>query len=297
MKNSFKYFLFIWVPSVFCLPEPVSQPAYQTNQYLSAQVLPQVQYKQPEAPGYVQVQPQYVRQQITRPVHEPKREGLQNYATQDQSTQVIFGTSVDRQVQSPDQLQYDFQPLLASQARQAFQVAQQKKYVSEPQQYQTEQYQTQPQQYVVEKPQVRYITKQVPAKQRPQQIKQREEEDYDPNPSYQFGFDVKDELNTNYQNRKEQREGNKITGSYSVVDSDGFIRTVSYTADPKEGFKAEVHRQPTDIVVKIPKPLPQFQAVPKQRVQYVEEQQQPHPQQRRPVEERRQPANVVYQYQ
>ncbi|RZC38648.1 Chitin bind 4 domain containing protein, partial [Asbolus verrucosus] len=60
------------------------------------------------------------------------------------------------------------------------------------------------------------------------------------NPSYQFGFDVSDDLYTNYQNRKEQREGNKITGSYSVVDSDGFVRTVTYTADPKDGFKAEV---------------------------------------------------------
>lgn len=60
------------------------------------------------------------------------------------------------------------------------------------------------------------------------------------NPSYKFGFDVNDDLYTNYQNRKEQREGNKITGSYSVVDSDGFIRTVTYTADPKEGFKAQV---------------------------------------------------------
>ena len=51
---------------------------------------------------------------------------------------------------------------------------------------------------------------------------------------------MNDDLYTNYQNRKEQREGNKITGSYSVVDSDGFVRTVTYTADPKEGFKAEV---------------------------------------------------------
>ena len=58
------------------------------------------------------------------------------------------------------------------------------------------------------------------------------------NPSYNFGFDVKDDENTNYQNRKETREGNVIKGSYSVVDSDGFIRTVTYTADPKEGFKA-----------------------------------------------------------
>lgn len=58
--------------------------------------------------------------------------------------------------------------------------------------------------------------------------------------SYKFGFDVTDDQNTNYQNRQEQRDGNKISGSYSVVDSDGFIRTVTYTADPKEGFKAEV---------------------------------------------------------
>lgn len=49
---------------------------------------------------------------------------------------------------------------------------------------------------------------------------------------------MKDDENTNYQNRKESRDGNVIKGSYSVVDSDGFIRTVTYTADPKEGFKA-----------------------------------------------------------
>ncbi|XP_071455809.1 cuticle protein 19.8-like [Hetaerina americana] len=83
-----------------------------------------------------------------------------------------------------------------------------------------------------------------------------QEEDYDPNPAYNFSFDVKDDTFTNYQNRKEQREGDKITGSYSVVDSDGFIRTVTYTADPLQGFKAEVVREPTDIVVKLPTPAP-----------------------------------------
>lgn len=79
------------------------------------------------------------------------------------------------------------------------------------------------------------------------------------NSSYQFGFDVKDDEFTNYQNRKEVRDGSVIKGSYSVVDSDGFIRTVKYTADPKEGFKAEVIREPTDIVVKIPTPAPPTQ--------------------------------------
>ncbi|XP_056633890.1 uncharacterized protein LOC130443342 [Diorhabda sublineata] len=204
-------------------------------------------------------------------------------------------TNNDVKVQSPLQLYDNLKPLLISQARESSPSATyQKKYVTQPQTYQTEQYQTQPQQYVVEKPtQVRYVQRPVTVPRRQQQDQGlQEEEDYDPNPSYQFGFDVKDELNTNYQNRKEQREGNKITGSYSVVDSDGFIRTVSYTADPKEGFKAEVSRQPTDIVVKVPKPLPQFQT-PKQRVQYVQET----APQRSPAPDHRQPANIIYQYQ
>ncbi|XP_054265183.1 uncharacterized protein LOC128988035 [Macrosteles quadrilineatus] len=97
---------------------------------------------------------------------------------------------------------------------------------------------------------------------------EKEPEDYDPNPAYQFSFDVKDDEFTNYQNRKEQREGDKISGSYSVVDSDGYIRTVTYTADPKEGFKAEVSREPTEIRVKLPQPpaaLPQqYQQIPQQ---------------------------------
>lgn len=93
-----------------------------------------------------------------------------------------------------------------------------------------------------------------------QQQQAEEEEQYDDaNSSYQFGFDVKDDEFTNYQNRKEVRDGSVIKGSYSVVDSDGFIRTVKYTADPKEGFKAEVIREPTDIVVKIPTPPPPTQ--------------------------------------
>lgn len=57
-----------------------------------------------------------------------------------------------------------------------------------------------------------------------------------PNAQYQFSFDISDDESTNYHNRKEQRDGEKISGSYSVVDSDGFIRTVTYTADPEEVF-------------------------------------------------------------
>lgn len=74
--------------------------------------------------------------------------------------------------------------------------------------------------------------------------------------------------------------------SYSVVDSDGFIRTVTYTADPKEGFKAEVVREPTNIVIKVPTPAPatehrqqqqqqQFAQQPSQQGSYRQQQQKP----------------------
>ncbi|XP_018318748.1 SWI/SNF chromatin-remodeling complex subunit SNF5 [Agrilus planipennis] len=131
---------------------------------------------------------------------------------------------------------------------QQYQAASQPQYVqaqyAEPQQYSPSQYAS----TNIDPQYVREPTQSI--QQRPQE----EAEDYDPNPSYQFGFYVKDDVNTNYQNRKEQREGNTISGSYSVVDSDGFLRTVKYTAHPKEGFKAEVIRKPTDIVVKVPPP-------------------------------------------
>lgn len=68
-----------------------------------------------------------------------------------------------------------------------------------------------------------------------------------PNPQYQFSFDVRDDQFTNYQNRKEQREGDKISGSYSVVDSDGFIRTVKYTADPLEVSQHQHTRAQGDV--------------------------------------------------
>ncbi|KAK6620558.1 hypothetical protein RUM43_010850 [Polyplax serrata] len=106
--------------------------------------------------------------------------------------------------------------------------------------------------------QVRPATRTVYKGQEQDPSQQTESEDYEEPPQpYQFSFDVNDDENTNYQNRKEQREGNKISGSYSVVDSDGFIRTVTYTADPVEGFKAHVSREPTNIVVKVPTPQPQ----------------------------------------
>jgi len=91
-----------------------------------------------------------------------------------------------------------------------------------------------------------------------QQLVAEPEEEYpsDPNPQYNFSFDVKDDELTNYQNRQEERDNGVIKGSYSVVDPDGYVRTVTYTADSKNGFQAKVTREPTDVKVKFPVPTP-----------------------------------------
>lgn len=40
----------------------------------------------------------------------------------------------------------------------------------------------------------------------------------------------------------ESREGDVVKGQYSLVEPDGSIRTVDYTADPIHGFNAVVHK-------------------------------------------------------
>ncbi|ODN03781.1 Larval cuticle protein A3A [Orchesella cincta] len=97
-----------------------------------------------------------------------------------------------------------------------------------------------------------------------------EQEEYpsDPNPQYNFSFDIKDDELTNYQNRQEERDGQTIKGSYSVVDPDGYVRTVTYTADPKNGFQAKVTREPTDVKIKFPVPTEAPQQAPEQQLHH-----------------------------
>jgi len=40
----------------------------------------------------------------------------------------------------------------------------------------------------------------------------------------------------------EERDGDTVKGEYSIVEADGTIRTVSYTADDRNGFNAVVTR-------------------------------------------------------
>ncbi|XP_058455782.1 cuticle protein-like [Malaya genurostris] len=69
-------------------------------------------------------------------------------------------------------------------------------------------------------------------------------EEYDPNPQYSYSYGISDALTGDQKSQQESRNGDIVQGSYSVVDPDGFKRTVDYTSDPHNGFNAVVSREP-----------------------------------------------------
>ncbi|XP_047527354.1 cuticle protein 21-like [Vanessa atalanta] len=68
--------------------------------------------------------------------------------------------------------------------------------------------------------------------------------DYKAKPDYHFAYGVQDPHSGNQQDHKEYRDGDVVHGEYSLVEPDGSIRLVRYTADPKNGFQAVVHKKP-----------------------------------------------------
>ncbi|PZC79456.1 hypothetical protein B5X24_HaOG216339 [Helicoverpa armigera] len=67
--------------------------------------------------------------------------------------------------------------------------------------------------------------------------------DYVAKPDYAYSYGVEDPHTGNLQNHKEHRDGDVVQGEYSLVEPDGSIRLVRYTADPKNGFQATVHKK------------------------------------------------------
>lgn len=51
-------------------------------------------------------------------------------------------------------------------------------------------------------------------------------EEYDPNPQYSFAYDVQDGLTGDSKSQQESRSGDVVQGSYSLIDADGYKRTV-----------------------------------------------------------------------
>merc|ERR1711874_598138 len=67
-----------------------------------------------------------------------------------------------------------------------------------------------------------------------------EEEKAETPAQYNFGYSISDPVTGDSKSRQESRDGDAVSGSYSVADPDGRIRTVTYTADDLHGFQATV---------------------------------------------------------
>ncbi|XP_053698658.1 cuticle protein-like [Sabethes cyaneus] len=79
-------------------------------------------------------------------------------------------------------------------------------------------------------------------------------DEYDPNPQYSFSYGVSDGLTGDQKSQQESRNGDVVQGSYSLVDADGLKRTVDYTADPHNGFNAQVRREPLAVKALVAQP-------------------------------------------
>lgn len=70
------------------------------------------------------------------------------------------------------------------------------------------------------------------------------DDEFDPHPQYKYGYNVYDAVSGDSKSQAEERDGDVVRGEYSLIDADGFKRTVHYTADDHNGFNAVVHREP-----------------------------------------------------
>merc|ERR1712203_527720 len=90
-------------------------------------------------------------------------------------------------------------------------------------------------------------------------------EDYiNPNPSYNYAYQVSDDESQTYIAHQEGREDNVVTGEYSYVDPFGALITVTYIAD-SNGYREERKSQPNFVQIRalpaaaarvVPEPAP-----------------------------------------
>lgn len=76
--------------------------------------------------------------------------------------------------------------------------------------------------------------------------------EYEAPAQYSYGYSVQDPLTGDSKSQHETRNGDAVQGSYTLVDADGYQRTVDYTADDVHGFNAVVRREPLHVKVAAP---------------------------------------------
>lgn len=62
---------------------------------------------------------------------------------------------------------------------------------------------------------------------------------------YNFKYTVDDKNTGDVKSHQETRRGDQVQGEYRLMDSDGYQRIVNYRANDRDGFDAEVRREPT----------------------------------------------------
>ena len=67
--------------------------------------------------------------------------------------------------------------------------------------------------------------------------------EYDANPHYSYTYSVNDASTGDNKAQSETRDGDVVTGQYSLIEADGTRRVVDYTADPINGFNAVVRKE------------------------------------------------------
>lgn len=61
-------------------------------------------------------------------------------------------------------------------------------------------------------------------------------------PKYSYNYGVADGLTGDVKSQAEHRDGDLVKGQYSLVEPDGTLRVVDYTADAINGFNAVVSK-------------------------------------------------------
>lgn len=81
----------------------------------------------------------------------------------------------------------------------------------------------------------------------------------DPPPSpndYKYSYNIEDPTTGDSKSQHEVRQGDVVTGAYTVLGPDGTKRTVEYTADAKHGFQAVLREDPATLPVVTQPPVP-----------------------------------------
>lgn len=91
----------------------------------------------------------------------------------------------------------------------------------------------------------------------------------DPPPSpndYKYSYNIEDPTTGDSKSQHEVRQGDVVTGAYTVLGPDGTKRTVEYTADAKHGFKAVLREDPGNppLVTQPPVPRQNYNTIPYQ---------------------------------